>query len=82
MEEQFATELLREIKTHSRRWFIAFLTVLMLWFTTIGLFIWYISLPIEEYDIVQDASRGEHNIQIMGGSKYGETESEVQETGN
>lgn len=78
MEENFATELLREIKLQSRRWFIAFLVVLILWFSTIGIFIWYISLPVEEYTIDQDAEYGERNIQIVGGSNYGETESEVQ----
>jgi len=78
MEENFATELLREIKLQSRRWFIAFLVVLILWFSTIGVFIWYISLPVEEYTIDQDAEYGERNIQIVGGSNYGETESEVQ----
>ena len=78
MEENFATELLREIKLQSRRWFIAFLVVLILWFSTIGVFIWYISLPVEEYTIDQDAEYGERNIQIVGGSNYGETESEGQ----
>ena len=78
MEENFATELLREVKLQSKRWFIAFLVVLALWFATIGIFIWYISLPIEEYEIVQDSEYGERNIQIVGGSNYGETESEVQ----
>ena len=78
MEENFATELLREIKLQSRRWFIAFLVVLALWFATIGIFIWYISLPVEEYAVEQDAQFGERNIQIVGGSNYGETESNLQ----
>lgn len=78
MEENFATELLREIKLQSKRWFIAFLIVLALWFATIGIFIWYISLPVEEYNIEQDAQYGERNIQIVGGSNYGQTESDVQ----
>lgn len=78
MEENLATELLHELKKTSQRWFIAFLAVLLLWFATIGIFIWYISLPIEEYDIVQDAQYGERNIQVVGGSNYGPTEGEVQ----
>lgn len=78
MEENLATELLREVKAQSRRWFTAFLISLVLWFATIGLFVWYISLPVEEYEITQDASMGERNVQIVGGSNYGETESEVQ----
>ena len=80
-QETLATELLHELKQSSRRWFIAFITILILWFATIGAFIWYISLPVEEYDIVQDANYGERNIQIVGGSNYGEATSEVQTQG-
>ena len=46
--ESLATEILHELKLTSRRWFIAFITVLLLWFATIAGFLWYISLPIEE----------------------------------
>lgn len=69
--EKFATELLHELKQTSKRWFIAFLTVLVLWFATIGVFIWYISLPVEEYDtyISQDADN--HSYNISGGDYYG-----------
>ena len=47
-EAKLATELMHELKATSKRWFIAFLVVLGLWFVTIGGFIWYISLPVEE----------------------------------
>ena len=47
-ELKLATELMHELKATSKRWFIAFLVVLSLWFATIGVFIWYISLPVEE----------------------------------
>lgn len=40
-----ATEILAELKRTCKRWFIAFLVVLFLWFSTIGIFIYYISLP-------------------------------------
>jgi len=51
------------------------LTVLLLWFATIGLFIWYISLPVEEYDIYVDqiSDRNSTN-KFIGGDYYGETE--------
>ena len=39
-EQTLATEMLREIKAQSKRWFISFIIVLMLWFATIGVFIW------------------------------------------
>lgn len=48
-EESLATELLHELKATSKRWFIAFVVVLILWFATIGAFLWYISLPVEHY---------------------------------
>lgn len=76
-----ATELLHEIKAQSKRWFIAFVVVLILWFATIGIFIWYVSLPIEEYSIEQTADDNYRSVQIVGGSNYGETESDLQAEG-
>lgn len=78
-EQPLATELLHEVKTQSKRWFTAFIIVLLLWFATIGAFIWYISLPVEDYTIEQDTELGGIN-QIVGGSINGETSSKVQET--
>lgn len=46
-EESLATELLHELKATSKRWFIAFVVTLVLWFATIGAFLWYISLPVD-----------------------------------
>ena len=60
----FATEILSEVKASSRRWFIAFLTVLILWFATIGAFIWYISLPTEDYEV--SIENGEGNANYVG----------------
>jgi hypothetical protein len=64
----FATELLREVKTSARRWFIAFMVMVILEIATICGFLWYISLPVEETttDITQDADDGSSN-QIVGG---------------
>ena len=45
--ETLATELLKEQKANAKRWFIAFLVVLSLWFATIGGFIIYLCLPDE-----------------------------------
>ena len=55
--ETLATEMLRELKSNGRRWFIAFLVVLFLWFATIGAFLWYISLPVEETTVEQEDNR-------------------------
>ena len=48
LKTTLATDLLHELKQSSRRWFIAFIVVLTLWFATIGIFIWYITLPVED----------------------------------
>ena len=79
-QETFATEMLRELKTSSRRWFIAFLIVLTLWFATIGGFLWYISLPMEDISISQKAD-GNSNLVGIGDMYGGKSDSKVQETG-
>lgn len=39
-EKSLAVELLTEVKAQSKRWAIAFFTVLFLWFATICGFVW------------------------------------------
>ena len=51
--EKFAIELLREIKSSAKRWFIAFCIMVGLELGTIAGFMWYISLPIDETVIEQ-----------------------------
>lgn len=72
----FATELLREVKTSARRWFIAFMVMVILEIATICGFLWYISLPVEETttDITQDADDGSSNQIIGDDYNVGETE--------
>lgn len=55
--EKFVMELFKEFKAASKRWFIAFLIMIGLEAVTIGGFLWYISLPIEETttEYVQEA---------------------------
>ena len=64
-----ATELIHEIKAQSKRWFIAFLVVLLLWFSTIGVFFWYISLPVEDETITVENDDG--NANYVGKDLYG-----------
>ena len=76
--QTLASEMLHELKASNRRWFIAFVVVLILWFATIGAFIWYISLPVEEYSVDQYAD-GDTNTMIGVGDLYGSpTESDIQ----
>lgn len=87
-QETLATEMLRELKATSKRWFIAFITVLILWFATIGIFIWYISLPVEEYETYEVEQQSDRNSanNVIGGDYYGfDTESNkenIQAKGN
>ena len=76
-----ATELLHEIKASARRWFIAFLVMCGLEILTIAGFLYYISLPTEEYHIEQEADANSFNNVSNGGNvtNGGEAESELQE---
>lgn len=75
MEEKttLATELLHELKLSARRWFIAFCVMVVLEAVTVAGFLWYISLPIEEYDdytIEQEST--DRSINNIGGTvEYG-----------
>lgn len=55
-KETLATELLTELKRQSRRWFIAFLIMIGVEVATIGSFLWYISLPIEDVKVESTAT--------------------------
>jgi len=65
-ERSLALEMLQELKAQSKRWFISFIIVLILWFATIGVFIWYINQPIEEVETTrtQDADTEGDNSPI------------------
>ena len=65
-KETLAMEILQELKAQSKRWFISFIIVLILWFATIGVFIWYINQPIEEIETTktQDADTEGDNSPI------------------
>ena len=78
-----ATELLHELKASCKRWFIAFCIMVGVEVATIAGFLWYISLPVEEYSISQDADDIDNSTinQSIGGKDHGEskTDSDVQE---
>lgn len=74
-QKSLATELLHEIKASARRWFIAFIIMLVLWFATIGTFIWYISLPVDNYSVEVETDDGNANYignDMNGDFNYGE----------
>lgn len=85
-KETLATEMLREIKATSKRWFIAFIVTLCLWFATIVGFIWYITLPVEDTTYTQTVDDIDESeiTQNIGGDLDGEsnTDSKEEKTSN
>lgn len=71
-DDTLAMELLKEQKTNAKRWFIAFLVVLGLWFATIGGFIVYLSLPEEISTTVEQQADVDNNSTntLIGGDWY------------
>ena len=82
-KEILATEILHELNATCNRWFIAFIIVLVLWFATIGVFIWYISLPVEFTDVsidqVQTDVDRSYN-QVIGGDYDGYEQTDSSDT--
>ena len=77
-EHSLAYELLVEVKRSARRWFVAFCIVVILEILTIAGFMWYMSLPSEEYGVEQTTDAGGDNYNI-GGNYNGTTEDNIQE---
>ena len=77
--EHLATELLKEVKASAKRWFIAFCIMIGLELATIIGFMWYISLPIDETTIEQEADNDSYN-QVIGGDYNGEPTEGNEET--
>jgi len=82
VEDKFATELLHEVKLSAKRWFIAFLVILGLWFATIGAFLWYISLPVEVESVEQQSDNNSSNYVVGGDYNGGLSESDTGEESN
>ena len=75
-----AIELLKEVKVQTKRWMIAFFAVLVLWFATIGGFVWYLN----QYDFANYEQDGDgyNNINtgeqgdVINGAEIAGTEEE------
>ena len=74
--ETLATEMLKEIKATSKRWFIAFIVTLCLWFATILGFVLYeyYSLPVDDTVTVENEDGNANYIgnDMNGDFNYGE----------
>ena len=55
MENNLATELMKELKASSKRWFVAFCVMVCLECGTIGGFMWYLSLPVDESSSIEQS---------------------------
>lgn len=72
--DSFASDLLHEVKVNSKRWFIAFCVMVAVEIATIFGFMWYISLPVEDTAITQDADGNSHNYVVGGDFNGGKTD--------
>lgn len=54
VNDSLAFEIFKELKAQSKRWCIAFFTILLLWFATVGAFVWY----FYQYDYVSYTQSG------------------------
>lgn len=55
--ETLATELLHELKASAKRWFIVAMVELFVIIAIVAGFLWYISLPIDEYTYYEQDGR-------------------------
>lgn len=67
-EMTLATEILAEVKASARRWFIAFIIMVIIEAATIAGFLWYISLPVDETVSVEN---DDGNANYIGGDLDG-----------
>ncbi len=79
-EITLATEIMHELKRSTKRWFIAFLVMIGVEACTIGGFLWYISLPVDEIAIENqdgNANYVGHDVEgdVNNGEDYSETQS-------
>lgn len=84
-EHSFAWELIQNARQDSKRWFIVAMTILFLWFATIGIFVAYLSLydftsVTEEYQA--DSNDGGNANIINGDGKIINGESKTKENNN
>ena len=83
-DNTLASELLKEVKASAKRWFIAFIVTLSLWFATIIGFVCYeyFSLPEETETVSVENEDGNANYigdDMNGDINNGESESNSEE---
>ena len=81
-DETLATELIRELKAHSRRWFIIALVELGIILSFIVAVFWYFSLPVDEVDVQSDSGNANYIGRDLEGDLYNGSTSYTEETGS
>lgn len=80
-----ATEIFGELKASARRWFIAFIVMLLIEVGTVGGFLWYLSLPVDESITTKEIADVENNgdiVQKVGDENVCTADSGSKETGS
>lgn len=82
MENQtLATELMKELTLSAKRWFFAFIVMVILEICTIGGFMWYLSLPIDEVTVEsEDGNANYVGDDVMGAIYNDKSDSEETST--
>lgn len=77
-----ASELLHELKMSAKRWFICFCIMVALEVATVTGFLWYLSLPAEDYSVIDQEST-DRSINMIGGEyNGGKAESDIIQEAN
>ena len=85
--ESLATELIRELRAQSRRWFITALVELGIIIAIVFAFIWYLTLPVDEITIEGDGGNANYigrDLEggLYNGEDYKEEKSSTEQNGN
>ncbi len=78
---KLASEILAEVKQNTKRWFYAFIVMVILEIATVAGFMWYISLPIDSQQVEIENEDGNANYvgHDLTGDLYNNGEIETKE---
>lgn len=78
---KLASEILAEVKQNTKRWFYAFIVMVILEIATVAGFMWYISLPVDSQQVEIENDDGNANYigDDLTGNLYNNGTIETQE---
>lgn len=77
--ESLATELLREVKMQTKRWFVTALVELGILIIIVIIFFWYLSLPADDALIHNESGNANYIGRDLNGGLYNGDDSESAE---